>query len=532
MNLLIVDDQKDVVNGLLGGLSFNEIGIDNAYGAFSAASAREIVENIKIDIVLCDIEMPVENGLSFIRWVREKNYKCECIFLTSHAEFDYAKEAVSLESFEYILQPARYEVIEETLRRAVQRRKERLNIETIQRKQKYQNEMYHTASDEYLRRLLSGAEADDMLRAIFQLELQDERLDREIHLALVQIIDWNGQGVVSEKGFIRAALLKGLTSATEGYGQNVILLHLGGPKFLLILAGAPGRTISDTQCRESIERYLSLGEDQPFSSTFYYYGVPGSIRDLPEILAELTQFSEENVMLKRAVLDYRSHQDAFFKESYRNLLNTSKWVRLLVEGNGEEIISCVKKYFEDETGNPGIDALAYAQREFTRSYLAALNKEGIPYEDIFDPSFTMDMLVSPAREYRRLEQSMKTAIERLNRRFVERDSGGKEIRISDQIIKYIHDNLGGDLSRTAIAEHMAFHKDSLTRIFKNETGYNLKDYILEEKIGYAKRLLITTDLSVGMVAIEAGFNNFSHFCMVFKKLEGTTPTDYRSNNKK
>jgi two-component system response regulator YesN len=53
--------------------------------------------------------MPEENGLSLFRWTMEKHPEVVGVFLTSHAEFEYAREAIRLGGFDYILQPARME---------------------------------------------------------------------------------------------------------------------------------------------------------------------------------------------------------------------------------------------------------------------------------------------------------------------------------------------------------------------------------------------------------------------------------------
>ena len=74
-----------------------------------------------MDILLCDIEMPGENGLGLLRWVREQEKEIECIFLTCHAKFAYAQEAISLGCQDYILIPARYEDIGEKIRKVVDR---------------------------------------------------------------------------------------------------------------------------------------------------------------------------------------------------------------------------------------------------------------------------------------------------------------------------------------------------------------------------------------------------------------------------
>ena len=119
MKLLIVDDQKTVVDGLLNLIDWKSIDIELAVGANSAAEARRVMAEHKIDIMLCDIEMPVENGLSLVSWMREQKMATKCIFLTAHAEFAYAQKSVGLGAFDYVVQPAPYTQIKEAVARAV-----------------------------------------------------------------------------------------------------------------------------------------------------------------------------------------------------------------------------------------------------------------------------------------------------------------------------------------------------------------------------------------------------------------------------
>lgn len=117
MNLLIVDDQPNVVSSLAFSINWNSIGVSNVYTASSALLAREILQNKTVDILLTDIQMPIENGLSLVEWVCQTRKNIACILISSHADFIYAKQAISLKVTDYILQPAR----EEDIRRAVQK---------------------------------------------------------------------------------------------------------------------------------------------------------------------------------------------------------------------------------------------------------------------------------------------------------------------------------------------------------------------------------------------------------------------------
>ena len=94
MNILLVDDQPSVLSSLKSGLNWSALLVHNVYTALNASEAREIILSHPIDILLTDIEMPKESGLSLLRWCRENHYQFECIFLTSHADFFYAQEAL------------------------------------------------------------------------------------------------------------------------------------------------------------------------------------------------------------------------------------------------------------------------------------------------------------------------------------------------------------------------------------------------------------------------------------------------------
>ena len=121
MTVLIINDEVFTAQMIQEEVNWDSCGITKTLLAYSAGEAREAMEQEAIDILLCDIEMPGENGIAFMRWVRERGFSSECIFLTCHADFNYAQEAIRLDCQDYILMPARAEEIEEGLRKVVRR---------------------------------------------------------------------------------------------------------------------------------------------------------------------------------------------------------------------------------------------------------------------------------------------------------------------------------------------------------------------------------------------------------------------------
>lgn len=132
MNLLIVNDAVVEVQTMQENISWISYGIDHVYTASCTEEGRAVITLHSIDILLCDIEMPGEDGIALIRWIRENGYDIDCILLTCHADFAYAQEAVSLNCMEYLLLPAKYEQIGASVMKVVKKRMQRLSDKKLQ----------------------------------------------------------------------------------------------------------------------------------------------------------------------------------------------------------------------------------------------------------------------------------------------------------------------------------------------------------------------------------------------------------------
>ena len=234
MTILVVDDQINVVNGIVSGVDWETAGISKVLHAYNASMAREILECQPVDILLSDIEMPVEDGLSLFRWVRGKKLSVECIFLTSHADFIYATEALKLGSFDYLLQPARYEEICGAVHRAVEKIQQ--NRET-QQMYSYGKAVYRNRDlflQGILKDWLTGASLQfkEILKCFGDLGILI-REDSQIRIAMVHLLRWHVEPW--EAAPLYTALENIAAELFEQLGQGLLLLRLEKNSYLLLL---------------------------------------------------------------------------------------------------------------------------------------------------------------------------------------------------------------------------------------------------------------------------------------------------------
>lgn len=100
--------------------------------------------------------------------------------------------------------------------------------------------------------------------------------------------------------------------------------------------------------------------------------------------------------------------------------------------------------------------------------------------------------------------------------------------ISAQVQKYIDQNYhDSNLSVNTLGDEFNLSPAYLSKIFKEESGISILDYISKCRINHAKKLLKNTDKTIKQIAKETGFLSSSVFIRVFKKIEGITPGAYR-----
>jgi AraC-like DNA-binding protein len=73
---------------------------------------------------------------------------------------------------------------------------------------------------------------------------------------------------------------------------------------------------------------------------------------------------------------------------------------------------------------------------------------------------------------------------------------------------------------------------AFSRFFKQRTGKNLNEYIVDVRLGHAARLLVDTTHTVAEICYETGFNTVCNFNRLFKKRKGCNPTEFRDKYRK
>lgn len=96
-----------------------------------------------------------------------------------------------------------------------------------------------------------------------------------------------------------------------------------------------------------------------------------------------------------------------------------------------------------------------------------------------------------------------------------------------KVLRYIEEHYAEPLSVAGIAKDFNVSVSYLSQCFKRETGVGIKRYLTMCRMQRAKKLLLSTDDSVGAIAMAVGYDDFRQFSKMFKVFTGVTPAQCR-----
>lgn len=96
-----------------------------------------------------------------------------------------------------------------------------------------------------------------------------------------------------------------------------------------------------------------------------------------------------------------------------------------------------------------------------------------------------------------------------------------------RVVDYLHTHLNEDLTLRRLADVLHISPYHFARAFKQSTGLSPHQYLLEQRVERAKKMLEGNRQSIAEIAYQLGFPSQSHFTVIFRKTVGLTPGAYR-----
>lgn len=147
-------------------------------------------------------------------------------------------------------------------------------------------------------------------------------------------------------------------------------------------------------------------------------------------------------------------------------------------------------------------------------------------EEVFDTKLWNEFLSDselPTELCKAVIPPLSLMIEKLFAEF--RNETKDEYNMILQFLNEFHSSI----TLSDLCKHFGRSKSHISHMFKNRSGISLSEYCNDLKLEDAKKLLVSTDISITQIAFDVGFNDASYFIYLFNKKFGKSPLKYRKS---
>jgi two-component system response regulator YesN len=519
MTLLIVDDDIPTARAIHESVHWAALSLETVHEAHSITAAQGMMEQFQPEIVVCDIEMPRYTGIDLIQWARDNGFTAEFIFLTCHADFSYASRAIENQAAAYLIKPLDVPALTQTAAKVVEKILKRNQMEErsaygdrwFESLERLENAFWHSV-------LFSGASGQDVTAK--QVAHSEFGTTPSYRLLLCSVFERQVLGDGWDFAAFRYALtnvLSELVAGKMGIGRVISYHGRGRIYAVLILDG----DLPTASVKERCTAFTRFCKEHLKCDAVCYIGPPLGVSELAAHLAKEEQADADNITRGSSVVDGDEDKQAPGGET----IQLQEVEALLIAGRGSDAMDLIRRQIDGLAITRRLDAetLRRLHVDYQQCVFQLLTREKILAHELF----LNDGENLRSASENSLYDMMKWISYLTNRALAAIADARKIETVVARVKRYVEKHFTENISRDDIARVVMLSPDYVSKLFRSETGCYLKDYINELRIKRAKELIAEGRLNISEVAIEIGFDNFSYFSTLFKRIADVTPSEYK-----
>lgn len=512
IKVFIVDDEYLQREMVKNSADWESMDMTVAGEAEDGREAVKLCKEIKPDIIIMDINIPFLSGIEVSKQIREFLPEVQIIILTAYGEFDYAKQALEFSAIGYVLKPLDPAELQISLVQA----KDKLENLWIQRENLLglQQEKEQKEKEHFLMSCLSG------------LLENTEKVSR-----------WKEYGILVPKYFtimdiryIHAAAMKENLYEMKEYieerfpdceaipiNRNIL--------FLLLSDKNIDEYTFDIHalCMHLNEEVQSLHIEA------------GSISEIHENMEELhIAYQEAYITLRNT--NHKKGIERYETQTVSSLIKSLSYssqelMLKLRSKKYDEVLEQIHELFHKlESVKDPYQFMQYIGIDILVNFTFYMMDLGIDTSGKLEEERELLMKMSNGKQVKEVEELICNILKN-GFPLIENHSFSAGKRKVEDAKKFILNHYQSyDLSLNMVAQEVGVNPSYLSYIFKREYGLSLSRYVIQVRMGEAKRLIESTakdELSVMDLAEKVGYTDEYYFSKSFKNYYGISPSKYK-----
>jgi two-component system, response regulator YesN len=534
INVLIVDDEEQIREGIKGGIDWSTYGINIVNTVGSASEALNAIELSAPHAIILDIKMSEMDGLELLEIIHEKYSSIKVVLISGYDDFSYAQKAIELNAFCYLLKPLDDKELLSKILEIKQLIESQLSIvrKDEEFKKKFEENM-PILRDNFFLQLMRGkiSEFNSFKEKIDFLKL---KLESPEYLVITLDLDNNStskSSSVYDQNVFKFAIMstaenlfnKAYSCYCFNMDDNIGLLISGSALELMDIKNIC------VSLKEWVNATLSLSISIGIGSVCQNFShIMFSCRESLDALAYKLILGRNEVIdvsnfpeIEKTKLTETGF-DAILKDREEGLIYAIRCEDLAAaEEKFKGIILTLKKLIEVDIKMT--NRLVYLLSFFLTKLLISLD---ISLDSFLEEETNFYTILEKFKTIEDINDYIKKYLQRVMLIFQEKQKKNANYHLN-KAIEFINNNKYNDISLTNVANSLYIHPNYLSKIFKQNIGTSFVEYAINLKMNEAKKLLKSSNFKVYKIADMLQYKDINHFTRLFKKTFGLSPSDYR-----
>lgn len=529
--LLIVDDEPAIRQGIANSNPWKTWGFVVSALCENGREALREIEKECPDVVLSDIRMPKMDGIELMKYLKENNPQIKIIILSGYSDFKYLNQAIENGVTSYLLKPTDIDAFERLFIKLkkdldAERSKEEKDRQLLQEWRKGQE----SQQIGLLKLLLKGYTQQENIEEVCRKLTAERNIYFDNCYVTVAAIDGRSGDEKKEQYLLKQRILS-LCNSSDDWNrtffldddENIVWIFSKpptydiSPQMILDQAKAIQAKIS-----ESLEITVSAGISDLCTAP----------ENLPQCYAQAQSSSKQSVFLGYdSVFMYSQFEDQLLNSNLPTLN-----VELIKQSIMQNSFSAANQALEDFFTTFSmkslkeysyvdlhcIETLLILSRWAMRyhiQFVTLLDSLGTTYTDIY-------LCDSLEKKKDFLSVIIYALMGYLKQRKEESQKYSGTAYLIQKCVDEEFANI--NISLEYVAAKLDRNPTYISKVFKQELGYNFSSYLMNKRIEHSKALLQNPSIKIYKVAEEVGYVDTSNFIKVFKKQTGISPNEYRT----
>lgn len=522
--LMIVDDEKIILKGLLETYAWEEMGFEVVGSALSGEEALEKMRDCKPDVVLTDICMKKMDGLALMAESKKCMPDVKFVVLSAYKDFEYAQKACEYGALTYLVKPIEeeqlYQVFSKVSELCRQEKKHKKAQSSWKRfVEADENHFMQFMLERYLKQMISVEEFRKSQEGL-QNRISKEHFFCCVRIDVDILYKIGEQDVFQTKRFALFSMLEELLK--KDYEVLASISEDEGRVYLLDM-GTSRSSMKIKNMIRDVQEELELKLISAVSNS--YQGESGMLQSYTEVnkLYDMAYEAGGGTLVNMENVE-SSSQECYPKEIENEILSA---IRKNEEGQLKEgFIRFIYSLPPDETVDKRyLHQIAISTELLLGDTYGMTLAVQMGYQDFYQALYKCTGVKLADILYKLLglviEERKACAPSSTGRYF------GEYI---ENACEYIRDHLDDErLSIADVADYVFLNQVYFGRVFKQVMKISFKQYLLKTRMEYAKQLLSESDDSINDICVKVGISNPSYFSKLFKQDTGMLPSEYKRN---